>query len=298
MSSSFTRLEGARVLKPLASLVFSIAVIAPQAAMIAPQAAMAGQGAAAAPANFASKAGSGIAAEMLTLGMPYVVPAHVPGSKVRTPEGLAPLLAERLGRELPLQAVRVSGGVYRSVEGSGDGAHVDALLVPLDAGQIVDNDKIIIPTGYRAGIMAIMRTDTDIRGWEDLRGRTVCLAEGSGLAGRMQQRWGAIEKVFRAPADALLDLRIGGCDAAVHDSTMLKALLAFPEWKKFSAQLPVQRERDLAFVLSKNDRKLADAMHSKVGEWRRHELLAKLTEQSARDIAFEVYMDQEVPDCH
>lgn len=238
----------------------------------------------------------------VTLGMSYVVPPHVPGSKVRTPEGLAPLLAERLDKQLPLQPVSVpelAGAVLGA--DADQQPQVDALLVPLSheereqAGQRAGK---VIPTGYRAGIMAIMRTDTDIRRWEDLSGRTVCLAEGSGLAGQMQTRYGAIEKVFRAPADALLDLRIGGCDAAVHDSTMLEALLEFPEWKKFSARLPVQEERDLTFVVPASAAALADVLQSQVREWRESDLLAKLTRQAAHDIAFEVYMDQEVPDCH
>ena len=235
------------------------------------------------------------AAETIALGMDYVVPQHVPGAKVRTPEGLAPLLAQRLARELPVRPIQVphAGGA----DTKSTAAEPDALLVPVAADE-AKGGGVVIPTGYRAGIMGIMRSDTDIRRWEDLRGRTVCLAEGSGLASQMQARYGAIEKVFRAPADALLDLRIGGCDAAVHDSTMLQALLEFPEWEKFSARLPVQQERDLAFVLRSGDPALAQALQSSVNQWREAGLLAKLIRQSARDIAFEVYMDQEVPDCH
>lgn len=233
----------------------------------------------------------------LRLGMPYVVPPHQPGAKVRTPEGLAPLLAERLGKALSVEPVAAPAA------GSGDAPalptrEVDALLLPVESVDAAAPAGVVIPTGYRAGIMGIMRTDTDIRRWEDLRGRTVCIAQGSGLAGQLQARYGAIERVYRAPADALLNLRIGTCDAAVHDSTMLQALLTFPEWKKFSARLPVQQERDLAFVVKANDTRLAQTLRAKVGEWRQSDLLAKLTRQSARDIAFEVYLDQEVPDCH
>jgi len=232
----------------------------------------------------------------LNLGMSYVVPPHVPGSKVRTPEGLAPLLAERLDKRFAVQPVPLPDG--NAGAGRFAAGKVDAALLPLDRKGAAREEGVVIPTGYRAGIMAIMRTDTDIRHWDDLRGRTVCLAEGSGLAGEMQRRYGAIEKVFRAPADALLDLRIGGCDAAVHDSTMLEALLEFPEWKKFSARLPVQQERDLAFVLDGNDPVLVRSLQAQVREWNKNGLLTRLTQQSARDIAFEVYMDQEVPDCH
>ncbi|MEO6959980.1 MAG: hypothetical protein ABI228_07075 [Burkholderiaceae bacterium] len=33
-------------------------------------------------------------------------------------------------------------------------------------------------------------------------------------------------------------------------------------------------------------------------QWKAHRYLAVLTETRARDIAFEVYLDQNVPDCH
>lgn len=254
------------------------------------------------PVNVATQggsvvAGSALSSEAVTLGMPYVVPPHVPGSKVRTPEGLAPLLAERLQKQMPLQAVAVPVEEKQAAEQSTH-ARLDALLLPLSDAEARQQAGTVIPTGYRAGIMAIMRTDTDIRQWDDLRGRTVCLAEGSGLAGQMEARYGAIEKVFRAPADALLDLRIGGCDAAVHDSTMLQALLQFPEWQKFSASLPIQQERDLAFIIPEHAAALAGVLQEQVRQWQDNGVLASLTKQATQDIAFEVYMDQEVPDCH
>lgn len=236
----------------------------------------------------------------LALGMAYVMPPHQPGAKVRTPEGMAPLLAEWLEKRSRIQAIPVAVGdaaVFRGETTVGD-IQADAFLLSLPLNALGEQSEIIIPTGYRAGMMAIMRTDTDIRRWEDLGGRTVCITEESGLAGQLEDRYGAREKVFRAPADALLDLRIGGCDAAVHDSTMLNALLKFPEWQKFSARLPVQDERQLAFVIPSASRRLAEVLQSTVLQWREDNTLAQLTGQAARDIAFEVYMDQEIPDCH
>src|SRR3546814_17373291 len=86
--------------------------------------------------------------------------------------------------------------------------------------------------------MAIMRTDTDIKSWQQLKGRTVCLSEGGRYVGALTRQYGAVEIVFKAPADSLLALRTGGCAAAVHDDVMLKELLKLPEWKKFSSSLP------------------------------------------------------------
>src|SRR3546814_5705323 len=79
---------------------------------------------------------------------------------------------------------------------------------------------------------------SDIKSWQQLKGRTVCLSEGGRYVGALTRQYGAVEIVFKAPADSLLALRTGGCDAAVHDDVMLKELLKLPEWKKFSASLP------------------------------------------------------------
>src|SRR3546814_19750149 len=99
--------------------------------------------------------------------------------------------------------------------------------------------------------MAIMRTDTDIKSWQQLKGRTVCLSEGGRYVGALTRQYGAVEIVFKAPADSLLALRTGGCDAAVHDDVMLKELLKLPEWKKVSARLPPGPAAPLTFVLAR-----------------------------------------------
>src|SRR5690606_894540 len=105
-----------------------------------------------------------------------------------------------------------------------------------------------IALDYRAAPMAIMRTDSKIRRWEQLRGRTVCVAEGSAHVGALQGRYGAIEFVRSTLAEALLDLRTGGCDAMVHDSVLLEELLRLPEWKKFSRRLAGQPRSTLALL--------------------------------------------------
>lgn len=244
--------------------------------------------------------------EALILGMSYVAPPHTAGAKVRTPEGLAPVLAERLGERQNVQVVQVDASpetldalakAQANRDTATEGPQADALLIHA-APPSPEQGLAYIATGYRAGIMAIMRSDTDIQRWEDLRGRTVCLTEEGGLAGKLADRYGAHEKVFKAAADALLDLRVGGCDAAVHNSTLLNSLVKFPEWKKFSASLPVQEERELVFVAPANASDRVQVLQNQVSEWQAQALYSKLTDQAARDIAFEVYMDQEVPDCH
>lgn len=242
-------------------------------------------------------AGWGPAADTLQVGMHYVVPPFVGGSKVRTPEAidtaLAQALADRLA--LALQAVPAQATGKDALLGTDQPR---AVLAPVSEVQSTAQASVTIPTGYVLAPMAIMRTDTNIKSWEQLRGRTVCLSEGGRYVGAMASRYGAQEMIYRAPADALLALRIGECDAAVHDETMLKALLKLPEWKKFSAKLTVKDKEALVFLAAANDQSMISALKQLTQEWKSSKQLAALTKTRAHDIAFEVYLDQVVADCH
>jgi polar amino acid transport system substrate-binding protein len=172
----------------------------------------------------------------------------------------------------------------------------DLLLASVDAGAL--RGTMLVPTGYVAGPMAIMRSDTDIKRWEQLKGRTVCVSEGGRYVGTIAARYGAIEKVLRAPADSLLALRTGRCDAAVHDDAMLEELLKLPEWKKFSARLPAVQRTPLVFAVPAGDAPSAALLQQVASDWRASGFLDQLMKKRARSIAFEVYLDQDVPDCH
>lgn len=236
----------------------------------------------------------------LVAGVDYVVPAYQAGAKFRTPEGIDTALAEDIAKRLnvELTTLRAEPDSENQLLDAGK-AHVVLATVgddrPLGAHR---RAPTIVPTGYAAAAMAIMRTDTDIKTWQQLKGRTVCLSEGGEYVGKIASRYGAIEKVFKAPADSLLALRIGGCDAAVHDSAMLTELLKLPEWKKFSATLPARSSKMLAFIVPPGDAKTERFVQQVAAKWRDGEYIAKLMNKRARSIAFEVYLDQDVPDCH
>lgn len=247
--------------------------------------ALAGAGASALAADGLERAR--VRGELLA-GIHYVVPEYRGGMKFRTPEDLDTALLEDLSRrmQLPLATVRAQTG------------NADIALVALDQSDPLHRAAAVIPTGYIAGPMAIMRSDTDIKAWKQLKGRKVCVSEGGRYAGTLTARYGAIEKVHEAPADSLLALRIGACDAAVHDGTMLKALIKLPEWKKFSARLPVGPRTTLAFVVPAGDKMSAAILRQVTIAWAANGFLDHLVNKAVRQIAFEVYLDQDVPDCH
>ena len=234
----------------------------------------------------------------LVAGVAYVPPAYAAGAKFRTPESLDTALAEQTAKALKASLETVAAGPA-SRTGVLAAGKADVVLAALPGQDPLRNTARIVPTGYAAAPMAIMRTDTDIRSWQQLKGRTVCLSEGGLYRGTLAARYGATEMPFKAPADSLLALRTGKCDAAVHDSAMLEELLKLPEWKKFSASLPASGPRtELAFVLPAGDGKSETLLKEIVSGWQAGGTMKQLLNKTARSIAFEVYLDQDVPDCH
>lgn len=234
--------------------------------------------------------------DKLRIGVDYVAPAFVGGDKVRTPEAIDTALVDdlntRLGVASEMISVTKTDGLSQLLEGK--------LNAVLQVGEKTQTTAGIfyVPVGYPTRARAIMRTDTDIQRWEDLAGRTVCLSVGGLYVGQMAERYGAIEQVYLAPADSLLALRTGLCDAAVHDDVMLTELLNLPEWRKFSASLTSDSERQLLLLTTEQQPIVVAALKKVVRQWHKQNLLSALNQSRVRDIAFEVYLDQAVTDCH
>jgi polar amino acid transport system substrate-binding protein len=212
-------------------------------------------------------------------------------------ENVDSALAEEIAQQMKVRLT----GVPVHWKGAGNpiaSRKADIVLAAVSDADSPHKSVAIVPTGYSAGPMAIMRSDTDIKTWEQLKGRKVCMSRDGRYAGTIAGKYGANEKVFRAPADSLLALRIGECDAAVHDSTMLEQLIKLPEWKKFSARLPVGPVSPLVFAVPANDTHTVKLLSRVARDWSSTGHLKQLTEKMARNIAFEVYLDQNVPDCH
>ncbi|PFH08764.1 polar amino acid transport system substrate-binding protein [Collimonas sp. PA-H2] len=235
----------------------------------------------------------------LLVGVSHVPPPYVAGAKYRTQESFDQTVAADLARRLGvrLQTVALTAQNRRQALAQGQ---VDLLLLNLPDAEAVAlrASASLSPTAYQAGPKLIMRNDTDIKRLAQLKGRSVCLAQGSAYAGTMAANYAAREKIYPAPADALLALRTGACDAAVHDDAVLNGMLALPEWKKFSASLPLKAMPvRLTFAVRQEDDELRAYLQRLNREWGSSYWPAQ-QKKWINDVAFEVYLDQNVPDCH
>ena len=251
----------------------------------------------------------------LRIGVPYLAEPVPAGGKVRTPEGLDGDLAARLAQDLGVQAelVRVPPGEAAQALAEG---RVDVALAPagpaaqpgrgaesaaaadLGEGAAAPAGLLAVDAGYRSVPRPVMRSDTTIRTWSDMQGRTVCTAQAAWAARRQAERSGAQVRTYPVPSDALVAVRSGLCDAGLVDEAMWHPLMSMPEWKKFSATLPAQSGEPLQWLLAPQAGGDAQWLARRMKAWGSDGVYDALAQRWARNVAFDVYLDQEVPDCH
>ncbi|SPD68607.1 Amino acid ABC transporter (plasmid) [Cupriavidus taiwanensis] len=152
------------------------------------------------------------------------------------PVGFNPELARKIASELSVQAELVpvlpTNRVQFLQQGKVDLLVASMLLTP-ERTTLLDH----VPTPYyRNGGTAIFLKGSGIRRWEDLRGKSVCLSQGSSYAKPLAATYGAELKGFKGMAESLLALRGGAsCVAAVHESLTLNQLVARdPQWRDYA----------------------------------------------------------------
>lgn len=232
----------------------------------------------------------------LVVGVPYLAPPPAAGAKIRTPDGLDAAIAEKLGASLglPVRLVQVPAEQAASALAGG---RADLVLADRASGQ---PDAVAVqPTGYAARPKAVIRSDTRLRQPADARGRSVCVAEAATAAKALAQSWGAVVRTYKVPSDALVAVREGSCDIGLVDDAVWEPLVRFPEWKKFSSSLAADgAKRERVWLLAADGQAGRAWLGQEMRAWERAGAWKAMTAKWARDVAFDVYLDQEVPDCH
>jgi len=236
---------------------------------------------------------------VLAVGVPYLAPQPAPGAKVRTAERIDIDIAQRLGKDLGLPVIlkQVDPADAQALLASGA---VDVILSDQDGDQgddVLPEGVKRVSTGYVVQPQAVIRGDTSLRRWPDVSGHTVCMADAAVSAQSLARRWGAKVRTYPVPSAALVAVREGKCDLGLVDDTVWAALMGYPEWKKYSATLPLNGPA-LTRVWLVRGQPEAGWLNRQMHAWRGQGAWKAMTAQWARDVAFDVYLDQEVPDCH
>lgn len=147
---------------------------------------------------------------------------------------------------------------------------VDVLIANMqfteDRAKIMDH----VQTPYdRAGGAALGRKDSGIKDWTDLKGKPVCISQGSNYAQPLADTYGAEVKGIPSQPESMLALQGGNCVIAVHVAPTIKLLLADrPDaWKDYAIVIPTELEpADSVIWLRKGERDTGAALDAAVRE--------------------------------
>jgi polar amino acid transport system substrate-binding protein len=89
-------------------------------------------------------------------------------------------------------------------------------------------------------------------------------------------------------------LQNGACDALVHDSTVLQALVRLPEWKAFNNSFAVGEPRQLAVVLPASNRAAIAQVRQAARDWQASAHSDQLAATLASRLSEEVRRNQQL----
>ncbi|MFJ4142493.1 transporter substrate-binding domain-containing protein [Pseudomonas sp. NPDC089734] len=182
-------------------------------------------------------------------------------------------IARRLNVELETVSVLAPNRVQFLQQGK-----VDLLIANMqlteERAQILD----YVPTPYEeVGGAALIRKGAGISKWEDLKGKPVCVSQGSNFIKPLQEVYGAQIKAFRSQSESLLSLRGNGCVAAVHVSPTMHTLLAEAEWSGFEIPLPTDLIPSKSVIwVRKGEKDIQARLDAIVRDWHRSGWLIEL----------------------
>jgi len=165
---------------------------------------------------------------------------------------LAKDLAKRLGVELQLVPI---DSPFKRMQAAYTGE------VDLTIGGMGDNPKrresvgFVTPHYYASGYDVLARETAGLKAWADLKGRKVCVVEGSWYARRLSDSFGAELVADKDYPAALEALQGGRCEALAYDNTWNAVTRAADEkrWKGFAQPLPTQATAPWGIVLAKRE---------------------------------------------
>ena len=178
---------------------------------------------------------------------------------------IAKALADKLGVKLETVTVTPPNRVQFLQQGK-----VDILIANM---QYTDERaKILdyVPTPYdRSGGAAVGRKDSGLNDWSDLKGKPVCVSQGSNYTQPLIEQYGAEVKALPSQPESLLALQGGNCVAAVHVGATVGLLLQDrPEdWKDYKILFPTELvPSDSVIWLRKGDGDTRDALDKAILE--------------------------------
>jgi polar amino acid transport system substrate-binding protein len=142
---------------------------------------------------------------------------------------LAADLAKRLGVKLEIVPVVASNRIQFLQQGK-----IDLMLATMsdtpERRKIID---IVDPSYYGSGTNVMTPRSAGLKGWDSLRGKKVCLIQGSFYNKELQEKYGIEGVAFPGTAEAYTALKNGNCVGFAYDDTAIVGKLQEADWSGY-----------------------------------------------------------------
>jgi len=185
---------------------------------------------------------------------------------------LAADVAKRLGVKLELTPVVASNRIQFLQQGKTD-LMIATMSDTPERRKIVD---IIDPDYYGSGTNVMAPKSPRLTGWEQLRGKKVCLIQGAFYNKELQEKYGVEGVAFPGTAEAYTALKNGNCVAFAYDDTAIVGELLKPEWSTYEMPLDSILFQPWGIAVKQGEKGFADFMSKTITDWHKTGFISQL----------------------
>lgn len=185
---------------------------------------------------------------------------------------LAADIAKRLGVKLELVPVVASNRIQFLQQGKIDLMIATTSDTP-DRRKIID---FVDPNYYGSGTNVLASKSANLKSWADLKGKKVCLIQGSFYNKELQEKYGVEGVAFPGTAEAYGALRNGNCVAFAYDDTAIVGEMLKPEWSGYDMPLDTILFVPWGVAAKKGEKSLVDVVSQATIDWHKTGFLQQL----------------------
>lgn len=188
---------------------------------------------------------------------------------------LARDIAGALGVKLELVPVLSSNRIQLLVDGK-----LDLLIATMndtpERRKLID---IIEPSYYASGVNALVPRSLHLHVWQQLRGKPVCMIEGSFYIGAITERYEPQVLTFKTTGDMYNALTREQCRSVVYDDTAIIGQLQNPDWRDYEMPLLSVMVEPWGIGVRLGEARLEQRVSDRVKEWHRTGRIAALEDR-------------------
>jgi len=228
----------------------------------------------------------------------YPRPAPPDAPTPPEPDSLDAEVARRLARTLGIELELIGLAAAEQPAALREG-RVDLLLAGAPAS--ADTGGIAAaPVGYAAGAgMLVALRKGKVQDLPGLRGQPVCVGDGSGYAGTLSARYGAVPRSYPSAVHAVSAFMSGECAALAEDADVLERLLRNEEWRFYrTLARDMPRAAEAAVRIVEGDAVSRGYLAAALRRWRADGTLAQAQATRTGNVQFEITLLKDGLVCH